>query len=380
MRRGLRVDSFNPLVLRNKQGIKTAAISDIFPSDLPAKTSSLLPSTSIMAFDQTTTAAQVVEVYKDTIQGKNVVITGVSPKTFGAEYVAALAPHTKTIIVASRSAERAEESIAATRKAHPRADIRIVEVDLTSGKSIRAAAAKINGFQLPIHVLLNNAVMIMPETLTHTEDGFEHQIGGNYFGHFLFTSLLFPAILASRVTDDTTQSPEWTPRIVNLTSGSAFWGGEIRWDDMHFKNKPEEYNRYLGYNQSKTGTALFTVGLVKRYPEILAFSVHPGLARETNIGRATPTSRLIEMGILNEDGTSNFFLKTIEQGAATALFAAFDPSVVTHNGDLLSDCAPASTSLPIPIPEFFNSPAEADKLWDAAEAAWDVKFAKVESA
>ncbi|KAF8312650.1 hypothetical protein DL93DRAFT_2098136 [Clavulina sp. PMI_390] len=83
-------------------------------------------------------------------------------------------------------------------------------------------------------------------------------------------------------------------------------------------------------------------------------------------------------GILNEDGTSNFFLKTIEQGAATALFAAFDPSVIAHNGDLLSDCAPASTSLPIPIPEFFNSPAEADKLWSAAEEAWGVEFAKAE--
>ncbi|KAF8312649.1 NAD(P)-binding protein [Clavulina sp. PMI_390] len=324
-----------------------------------------------MTFDQATTAAQVVDEYKDAIRGKTVVITGVSPKTIGAEYVAALAPYTKTIIVASRSAERAEESIAATRQTHPTADIRVVKLDLTSGKSIRAAAAEIIAFKVPIHVLINNAIVKMAETITLTEAGFESQIGGNYFGHFLFTSLLFPTIRASQITGT---EADWRPRVINMTSAAAFWGGEIRWDDLHFKNKPEDYDKYLGYNHSKTATALFTVGLVNHYPEILSYSVHPGLARETNVGRDTSDARLISMGVLNEDGSSNIFLKSIEQGAAPGLYAAFDPSIIPHNGEVIGDCDLISRTIPWPVPEFFKSPEDADKLWKIAEEAWGINF------
>ncbi|KAF8308088.1 NAD(P)-binding protein [Clavulina sp. PMI_390] len=320
-----------------------------------------------MAFDETTTASQVVEAYKDVVEGKNIVITGVSPMSMGAEYVAALAAYAGSIIIATRSIERAEQAISEARRSYPQTVIRIVQLDLTSGPSIHAAAAEINSFQLPVHILVNNAIVVQPDSLVQTKENFEIQIGGNHFGHFLFTSLIFSIIMASR-------SAQWTPRIVNLTSAGAFWGGAIRWDDMHFTDRPSEYSKALAYNQSKTANALFTLGLVKNFPDVVSLSVHPGLALGTNVGQKIPKSQLLSMGLINEDGTQNIFQKSNAQAAATALFAAFDPTIASHNGALLSDCNLGSVTIPFPIPEFFNSSIEAEKLWAFSEEAWKIKF------
>ncbi|KAF8309515.1 hypothetical protein DL93DRAFT_2085630 [Clavulina sp. PMI_390] len=206
------------------------------------------------------------------------------------------------------------------------------------------------------------------DDLLRTKENFEFQIGGNHFGHFLFTSLLFHSVLASR-------DAQWTPRIVNLSSAGAFWGGAIRWDDMHFTKRPDEYSKHPAYNQSKTANALFTLGLAKRYPDVVSLAVHPGLALGTNVGQTIPRSHLLSMGLINEDGSHNIFQKSNAQAAATSLFAAFDPSIASQNGAFLSDCDLGSKTLPFPIPEFFSSQVEADKLWIVSEEAWGVKFA-----
>lgn len=113
--------------------------------------------------------------------------------------------------------------------------------------------------------------MPISDTLTRTKDGFENQIGGDHFGHFLLTSLIFPTI--KKAADEGEK-----PRIVNLTSLAATFGGVSRFEDINYKLKPEEYHKYKAYTQSKTANHLFTVELAKRYKDagILAFSAHPG--------------------------------------------------------------------------------------------------------
>lgn len=172
-------------------------------------------------------------------------------------------------------------------------DIKVVALDLLSGDSIRSAAAKINAFGLPIHVsqishelgvsnnlnnalpyqvLINNAAVAHFSTVTRTKEGFEAQLGANHFGHFLFTSLLFPSILAAK-------SDNWSPRVVVLSSlAASFPGGALRFDDLQYELRPEEYNKHIVYGQTKTANTLFAAELARRYKDagVLSFAVHPG--------------------------------------------------------------------------------------------------------
>ena len=111
----------------------------------------------------------------------------------------------------------------------------------------------------------------MFEKLTRTEQGFEAQFGANYLGHFLFTSLIFGALRSAA-------TPEIPARVVNVSSVAVTFGSEIRWDDVSFELRPEEYGKYPGYMQSKLAIVLFSRELAKRYKSenIISFSLHPG--------------------------------------------------------------------------------------------------------
>ncbi len=72
--------------------------------------------------------------------------------------------------------------------------LEIVELDLSSLASVRAAAEQILAAHGTIDILVNNAgVMGIPER--QTSDGFEMQFGVDHLGHFALTALLMPALL-----------------------------------------------------------------------------------------------------------------------------------------------------------------------------------------
>lgn len=142
-----------------------------------------------------------------------------------------------------------------------------------------------------LQVLINNAAVDPFKTLTRTEEGFEAQIGVNHFGHFLFTSLLFSAILEAR-------SDTWKSRIINLSSNASTFGGESRFDDIQYINRPEEYSQYAVYPQTKTANALFSIGLADRYGEagVLSFAAHPGVVRGTDLAGTLTDEDFIAWG------------------------------------------------------------------------------------
>lgn len=113
----------------------------------------------------------------------------------------------------------------------------------------------------------------MSPTLIRTKQGFESQFGANHLGHFLFTSLVHPAIL--RATSSSSTDPA---RIVVVGSSAANLVDTIRWDDPDYTRRPEEYEKYKAYGYSKYANTAFTVGLAKRLgPKgVVALSLHPG--------------------------------------------------------------------------------------------------------
>jgi len=75
-------------------------------------------------------------------------------------------------------------------------ELAICYLDLCKLKSIRECAKYLLTTESAIHLLINNAgVMMSP--YEKTEDGFELQLQSNYLGHFLLTLLLLPRIQSS---------------------------------------------------------------------------------------------------------------------------------------------------------------------------------------
>ncbi|MCU1344146.1 MAG: short-chain dehydrogenase, partial [Acidimicrobiia bacterium] len=153
----------------------------------------------------------------------------------------------------------------------------------------------------------------------------------NHLGHFLLTALLSPALLKGD-----------QPRIVNLTSaGHAI--SNVNLDDPNFETT--EYTPWAGYGRSKTANVLFTKELARRLGDrgVLAFAVHPGTI-QTNLDRHMPEGQLKTMMERNhqralEAGqpTDGTLFKTIEEGAATQVWAATGADLADHNGAYLGD-------------------------------------------
>lgn len=73
-------------------------------------------------------------------------------------------------------------------------------------------------------------MVLQSQTLQRNAEGFEAQLAGNHLGTFLLVSLLLPRLRQS--------GPG--ARIVTVSSMSHAFA-PFRWDDPHYKLRPEEY-------------------------------------------------------------------------------------------------------------------------------------------
>lgn len=64
-----------------------------------------------------------------------------------------------------------------------------------------------------------------------TADGFDLQFGTNVIGHWLFTELLMPAILAASAASSD------KPRVITTSSSGAYFTSKFRYDT--FRDGPE---------------------------------------------------------------------------------------------------------------------------------------------
>ena len=132
------------------------------------------------------------------LAGKKFVITGAN-SGIGFETARACATHGAHIILACRDEKKGERAIAQLKQSQIRGVLENMKLDLNSLSSIREFSNNLLDRYENIDGLVNNAgIMMNPYQLT--EDGFESQMGVNYFSHFLLTNLLFPLIVVLRVS------------------------------------------------------------------------------------------------------------------------------------------------------------------------------------
>ena len=306
------------------------------------------------AFNFHSTAGDVIAGID--LTDKVVVITG-GHSGIGLETTRVLAGAGATVIVGSRDIEKAGQALQKMN------NVQILHLDLSRPPSVDQFAQKILSAHKKIDILINNAgVMAMPET--RDERGFEMQFATNHLGHFQLTSRLLYALKATG-----------SARVVTLTS-AAHRFAPLDLQDPNFKNR--KYDKWSAYGQSKTANSLFAVALDRRAQEVgvRAFAVHPGRIAQTDLKRYMDDTEFSTL--MN---TSPSLLKSIEQGAATTVWAATSPQLSGMGGVYLADCeiAPLVTDVSANqagVLEYAVDPEIALDLWDLSEQMMKVRPGK----
>ncbi len=238
------------------------------------------------------------------LAGKRMLVTGVSAG-IGVETARVLAAHGASVIGTVRDLVKGRRATAGIP------GLELIETDLASLKSVRAAADKLNAKGDKFDLVIANAGVMAIATKTFTLDGFETQFGTNHLGHFVLVnriaSLLKPGA-----------------RLVNLSSAGHRYS-DVNLEDPNFERT--EYTDFGAYGRSKTANILFTVEFDRRHRarQVRATAVHPG-GIQTELSRHMAPGALSQMVTrINEDnkkdGLPPFAYKTIPQGAATSVWA-----------------------------------------------------------
>jgi len=155
-----------------------------------------------------------------------------------------------------------------------------LQLDLANLKSVKAAAEEFLSKEPLLDVLFNNAGVFNPPGEMLTVDGYDLQFGTNVVGHFYFTKLVMPALLAAAAV-----SSDGTARVVNTASNGHLFSG-LNYNT--FKDSParRKMSTLARYGQSKTGNIIFSAELGRRYGSqgIVSTALHPG-AIKTDIVR-----------------------------------------------------------------------------------------------
>ncbi|KAJ2990506.1 hypothetical protein NUW54_g8450 [Trametes sanguinea] len=254
------------------------------------------------------------------LSGRIAIVTG-GNVGIGYETIKALLQHNAKVYMASRSKEKAEAAIASLKEATGKEAI-FLELDLSSLASVRRAAKEFLAKERELHILFNNAGVMWPPTDWLTKEGYDLQFGTNVLGHFYFTELLMPALLAG-----VESSPDHHTRVVTTSSSGAYL------ETLHFdtfKDGParRKKTKEALYYQSKFGNVVVAHQVAKRYAEkgIISISVNPGNIQTELQRYVPPLFRKIMNAVL---------LYPTPYGALTQLFAGTMPEALNYNGEFL---------------------------------------------
>ena len=287
-----------------------------------------------------------------------VLVTGANAG-IGLETARQLAAAGATVILACRSERRARDAMedicqsidgngdgaSASAPLRPKPKpikdrLLFLEMDVSDLSSVRRAVQTFESWNIPLHVLVNNAGVMMGERRTSV-DGFELTMACNHLGHFLLTNLLLPKL---RMANDA--------RVVIITSRTyALTKPGMALDDLNCERRP--YSLFGQYAQSKLANILMGKHLAtleaervqklaterngdkddakERRSEVVGtYLVHPGLVR-TDVVRNMPWY------LKYPNFAFAFVLMTLQKtppaGAYTSVYCAADEALKGMGGE-----------------------------------------------
>jgi len=250
-----------------------------------------------------------------TLDGRTCVVTGAT-SGIGEATAAALAARGARLVLVARDAERAAATVAGIEAAHA-VRPRVVLGDLARQADVRRIATEIAATGEPIHVLVNNAGLVMSERV-ETADGLEMQLAVNHLAPFLLTNLLLDRLRASAPA-----------RVVTVSSLAHRWAGRLDVEDLGTRGR---YRSLRVYGKTKLMNVLFTRELARRLggSGVTANCVHPGNVA-TRFGQNTP-------GILNWGSRLIHRLRrTPDDGAKAVVHLCAAPELCEVTGSYLAN-------------------------------------------
>ncbi len=210
----------------------------------------------------------------ENLTGQTFVITGTTSGT-GFEAAKILLSKGAQVVMLNRNPTKAA-GVITTLKDELGPDINIVSIqmDLSEQASVKKAVEKVMQKVTRIDALLCNAAIAQVPQRKLTIDGWESQMGVNYFGHFTLQALLFPLIEKSN------------GRIVTVSSMGYNMGIKaIKFDDLNWE---KDYTPNNAYSQSKLAQIMSIYELQNRLSKagktnVKAYACHPGSSRTSLI-------------------------------------------------------------------------------------------------
>lgn len=273
--------------------------------------------------------------------GPTALVTGAN-SGLGLETTRAIAARGYRTVMFCRNEARASTAAADIRATVPDADLEIVLGDLGLQSSVREAAATVGSKLDRLDVLVNNAGVTVraPE---RTAEDHDVMLATNQLGPFLLTELLRPLLVASAPA-----------RVVDVASHAHRFSKTV---DLEHLDAPSSYGLFgmRRYGETKLMNILWTRELARRLDgtRVTANALHPGAVR-SNLGNPAAWQKALIQP----------FMLTAEQGAATSVFLATDPSVAEVTGGYWAKCDRADGKLTAAA----RDDALASRLWDACAA------------
>jgi NAD(P)-dependent dehydrogenase (short-subunit alcohol dehydrogenase family) len=236
--------------------------------------------------------------------------------------------------------ERAREEIKALSGSSA---IDLFIADLSSQAEIRALAKNINTRYAALHLLINNAGLVLNKK-TLSVDGIEMTLATNHLAPFLLTQLLLPLLQKSVPA-----------RVINISSDAHKWG-QIDLDDLEYTRR--KYQFMKAYSQSKLLLNLTTFEYARKFKNsgVTFNCVHPGTVK-TRLGYHDTNHAVFQWFVK----LIKCFFISGEKGAETALYVALSPELARTSGEYFFKCK-SIPAMPLSYDE-----ALASKVWAITE-------------
>jgi len=273
------------------------------------------------------------------ITNKNILITGAT-SGIGKAAALKLSLLGANIFFVARNQQKAQLLVDEISEISDKEAVPII-ADLSSQADIRSVAQVFNSFNIPLHVLLNNAGLINKER-KETVDGLEEVFAINHLAYFLLTMLLLDRLKEAN-----------NSRIVNVSSGAHAFVKGFNFEDYQAKNT---YKPFQVYGYSKLANILFTKKLsdILKEDNITVNCLHPGVVG-TSFGQNNGNLQKILFYIAKP------FMRSSEKGAETSIYLCSSSNVSDISGEYFYNCKLAKTT------KWAQSQDDADRLWDLSK-------------